>query len=112
MRLADALMVDRDEMLAMVGRIQEDVLDLYIKNPKKWAKEIRDFYCPVEAVNAGQESISNSHPMPTTKRRVDLDGADFYPTPAWATFALTLKEVFHGNIWECACGDGEMSEVA
>jgi len=54
-RLADALMVDRDEMLAMVGRIQEDVLDLYIKDPKKWAKEIRDFYCPVEAANARQD---------------------------------------------------------
>jgi len=55
--------------------------------------------------------INYSHPMPTTKRRADLDGADFYPTPAWATFALILKEIFHGNIWECACGDGAMSEA-
>lgn len=49
--------------------------------------------------------------QPTTKRRADLDGPDFYPTPAWATRALTDNETFSGKIWECACGDGEMSEV-
>ena len=49
--------------------------------------------------------------QPTTKRRVDLDGPDFYPTPAWATRALIRHEVFDGDIWEPACGDGAMSEV-
>lgn len=48
---------------------------------------------------------------PTTKRNADLGGPDFYPTPAWATFALTENERFTGDIWECACGDGSMSEV-
>lgn len=48
---------------------------------------------------------------PTTKRKADLDGPDFYPTPAWATFALLDNEKFDGEIWECACGDGAMSEV-
>lgn len=48
---------------------------------------------------------------PTTKRRADLDGPDFYPTPAWATFALMDNEPFKGNVWECACGDGAMSTV-
>lgn len=48
---------------------------------------------------------------PTTKRSADLDGADFYPTPRWATFALIENEVFRGDVWECACGDGAMSEV-
>lgn len=48
---------------------------------------------------------------PTAKRSADLDGPDFYPTPRWATFALIESERFHGDIWECACGDGAMSEV-
>lgn len=48
---------------------------------------------------------------PTTKRSADLDGPDFYPTPPWATYALIDNETFHGDIWECACGDGTMSEV-
>lgn len=48
---------------------------------------------------------------PTTKRSADLDGPDFYPTPRWATFALIESEKFTGDIWECACGDGAMSDV-
>lgn len=48
---------------------------------------------------------------PTTKRRADLDGPDFYPTPAWATFALMDNEPFKGSVWECACGDGAMATV-
>ena len=48
---------------------------------------------------------------PTTKRNADLDGPDFFPTPRWATHALTDNEPFIGDIWECACGDGAMSVV-
>lgn len=48
---------------------------------------------------------------PTTKRSADLNGLDFYPTPAWATYALIENERFEGDIWECACGDGSMTEV-
>ena len=48
---------------------------------------------------------------PTTKRFADLDGPDFFPTPAWATHALIDNEGFSGDIWESACGDGAMSEV-
>lgn len=48
---------------------------------------------------------------PTIKRFADLDGPDFYPTPAWATHALIDNEHFDGEIWESACGDGSMSEV-
>lgn len=50
-------------------------------------------------------------PQPTLKRVADLEGPDFYPTPAWATRALIDNEKFVGDIWECACGDGAMSEV-
>lgn len=48
---------------------------------------------------------------PTVKRFADLGGPDFYPTPKWATYALIENEKFSGDIWECACGDGAMSEV-
>jgi hypothetical protein len=48
---------------------------------------------------------------PTLKRFADLDGPDFFPTPRWATFALIDNESFSGNIWECACGNGAMSDV-
>ena len=48
---------------------------------------------------------------PTLKRFADLEGPDFFPTPRWATFALIDNEHFEGDIWECACGDGAMSEV-
>lgn len=50
-------------------------------------------------------------PQPTLKRVADLDGPDFYPTPPWATHALIDNESLSGTIWECACGDGAMSEV-
>ena len=48
---------------------------------------------------------------PTLKRFADLDGPDYFPTPRWATQALIANETFNGDIWECACGDGAMSEV-
>jgi hypothetical protein len=48
---------------------------------------------------------------PTAKRNADLSGPDFFPTPAWATFALIENEKFEGDIWECACGDGAMTRV-
>jgi hypothetical protein len=48
---------------------------------------------------------------PTIKRFADLDGPDFFPTPAWATYALIDNENFSGDIWESACGDGAMTRV-
>jgi len=36
---------------------------------------------------------------------------DFYPTPSHVTKDIYEYEVFVGNIWEPACGDGAMSKV-
>lgn len=58
-----------------------------------------------------QTYSQNGACKPATKRFADLDGPDFYPTPAWATYALIDNERFTGDIWEPACGDGAMSEV-
>lgn len=48
---------------------------------------------------------------PTAKRFADLNGPDFFPTPAWATHALIDNEQFDGEIWESACGNGAMADV-
>ena len=36
---------------------------------------------------------------------------DFYPTPLYAVEELLKRETFIGNIWECACGEGDISKV-
>ena len=36
---------------------------------------------------------------------------DFYPTPEHVTQSLLDVELFDGAIWECACGDGAISNV-
>jgi len=36
---------------------------------------------------------------------------DFYPTPPEATYSLLNKEQFTGEIWECACGNGAISNI-
>ena len=43
--------------------------------------------------------------------RGDREENDFYPTPESTTKALMERERFEGQVWECACGDGSMSEV-
>jgi hypothetical protein len=35
---------------------------------------------------------------------------DFYPTPPQITRDILGKESFYGNVWECACGAGDMSK--
>jgi hypothetical protein len=49
--------------------------------------------------------------QPTTKRTADKKGADFYPTPEWATELFLEKIKFTGDILEPACGNGSMSKV-
>lgn len=44
-------------------------------------------------------------------RREKRLAAEFYPTPVWVTRILLRNFTFQGKIWECACGDGKMSEV-
>jgi hypothetical protein len=48
-------------------------------------------------------------PAVANKRTANLDGPDFYPTPAWATNALLSVEKFSGSINEPCCGAGAMS---
>ena len=44
--------------------------------------------------------------------RHNVEEHDFYPTPRFAIEELLKREVFEGGvIWECACGDGAISEI-
>jgi hypothetical protein len=43
--------------------------------------------------------------------RLGRSKSDFYPTPKNATQLFLTKEQFNGNIWECACGKGDISNV-
>jgi len=36
---------------------------------------------------------------------------DFYPTPSYVVDELLKREEFSGNVWECACGEGDISKV-
>ncbi len=47
----------------------------------------------------------------SSRNNGDREVDDFYPTPAYAVEELLKRETFIGNIWECACGDGAISEV-
>lgn len=47
----------------------------------------------------------------SSRENGERDAFDFYPTPAYATEALLDREVFAGNIWECASGNGAISRV-
>jgi hypothetical protein len=41
----------------------------------------------------------------------DREENDFYPTPESATQELLNRVKLTGDVWECACGDGAMSNV-
>lgn len=50
-------------------------------------------------------NIAGGNPL---RRRADND---YYATPQNGTIPLLDREQFQGEIWECACGEGYMSEV-
>lgn len=58
-----------------------------------------------ELLNVGQSIVGAS------RKNGDRDFNDFYPTPRFITEELLKRETFTGTIWECACGEGDMSEV-
>ncbi|WP_447415441.1 hypothetical protein, partial [Escherichia coli] len=47
----------------------------------------------------------------SSRKNGDREENDFYPTPSYAVEELLKREVFIGNIWECACGEEDISEV-
>ena len=47
----------------------------------------------------------------SSRNNGEREAEDFYPTPPYAVEELLKREVFSGNIWECACGEGDISEV-
>ena len=55
------------------------------------------------------DQISQAHSIVGVSKNREKD--DFYPTPAYAVEELLKREHFDGNIWEPACGEGDISEV-
>jgi len=47
----------------------------------------------------------------SSRKNGEREKDDFYPTPKYAVKELLKREIFNGNIWECACGEGDISEV-
>ena len=47
----------------------------------------------------------------SSRKNGEREKNDFYPTPKYAVEELLKRELFKGNIWECACGEGDISEV-
>lgn len=47
----------------------------------------------------------------SSRKNGDREENDFYPTPSYAVEELLKRENFIGSIWECACGEGDISEV-
>lgn len=47
----------------------------------------------------------------SSRKNGDREDNDFYPTPAYAVKELLKREKFDGTVWECACGDGAISDV-
>ena len=43
--------------------------------------------------------------------RSNVSALDEYATPTYCTKALMRREIFAGEIWECACGQGKMLNV-
>src|SRR4028118_77313 len=68
-----------------------------------------------------ENEINSIPPAKPTSKALSIVGSsrsngdrgidDFYPTPAYAVEKLLEKETFTGNIWECACGQGDISKV-
>jgi len=47
----------------------------------------------------------------SSRNNGDRQQNDFYPTPRWCIDELLKREKFDGNIWECACGKGDISDA-
>jgi tRNA G10 N-methylase Trm11 len=58
-----------------------------------------------------QKNSKKSNFYPVNNRHPKRAAFEFYPTPPEATRALLSVEVFEGDIWEPACGDGAISKV-
>lgn len=47
----------------------------------------------------------------SSRKNGEREVNDFYPTPHFVTEELLKREKFDGNIWEPACGRGDISKV-
>lgn len=57
-----------------------------------------------------KDNVSIARKIVGDNSRLGRNKSDFYPTPPSATNALLDREIFVGNIWEPACGMGDISK--
>jgi hypothetical protein len=56
-------------------------------------------------------NMIESHTLTGSNQKGQRERDDFYRTPVHATESLLRRETFDGTIWECACGDGAISDL-
>ena len=67
-----------------------------------------EFSGKMDGMNKNTQALSIvGSSLKNGKRQED----EFYPTPRYAVEELLKREVFNGLVWECACGEGDISEV-
>ena len=65
----------------------------------------------INRINPAKPTSKGLAIVGSSRSNGDREVDDFYPTPAYAVEKLLEKETFSGNIWECACGQGDISKV-
>jgi len=61
--------------------------------------------------NSSQKRFTSNGIKKQLRQKTKRHPEDWYRTPTHATEQLLEHESFQGLVWECACGDGIMSEV-
>ena len=79
-----------------------------INTEDKLKDETPHFAKPVLGVVPSTKALSI---VGSSRNNGEREAEDFYPTPPYAVEEPLKREVFIGNIWECACGEGDISEV-
>jgi hypothetical protein len=68
-------------------------------------------FCVVNSSNLRENESRALSIVGSSRNNGERESEDFYPTPAYAVEELLKRETFEGGIWECACGEGDISEV-
>ena len=65
----------------------------------------------INSINPAKHTSKGLSIVGSSRSNGDRGVDEYYPTPAYAVEKLLEKETFSENIWECACGQGDISRV-
>mgnify|MGYP003136270538 FL=1 len=118
----DEELLDKIDLgLLSIGKAYSIVREKYILNEKGAGRKPNDFrteyrdllnrWKPTLDELVEEINISKSLSIVGASRKNgERDENDFYITPSPLVSSLLEKEKFDGNIWECACGNGDISK--